>query len=197
MPRICKAVFSGSTVDEWQEGYRTGKIRPENLLETVDGSAQDSSWITLLDETRLRPQIAELDELLDRASGDPSRLPLYGVPFAVKDNINVAGWPTTAACPEFAYVAGVGCTLWSASLRSAPAPSSSAKPTLTSLRRVLSARVRPTASSPTPFNPGLHQRGLEFGVRRRWLRAVSCRSRWEPIPRGRVGFLPGSTTSWD
>jgi len=30
-------------------------------------------------------------------------LPLYGVLFAVKDNIDVAGMPTTAACPAFAY----------------------------------------------------------------------------------------------
>jgi allophanate hydrolase len=37
-----------------------------------------------------------------RARG--AHLPLYGVPFAVKDNIDVAGCPTTAACPEFAYV---------------------------------------------------------------------------------------------
>src|SRR5271168_3087791 len=40
-----------------------------------------------------------------QASG-PQGKPLYGVPFAVKDNIDVAGPPTTAACPAFAYTAG-------------------------------------------------------------------------------------------
>ena len=34
---------------------------------------------------------------------DRERTPLWGVPFAVKDNVDVAGLPTTAACPDFAY----------------------------------------------------------------------------------------------
>ncbi len=34
----------------------------------------------------------------------PHCLPLWGIPFVVKDNIDVAGWPTTAACPDFSYV---------------------------------------------------------------------------------------------
>src|ERR1700729_559386 len=37
-----------------------------------------------------------------QASGAAGK-PLYGVPFVVKDNIDVAGLPTTAACPAFAY----------------------------------------------------------------------------------------------
>jgi allophanate hydrolase len=40
----------------------------------------------------------------------PSGKPLYGLPFAVKDNIDVAGFPTTAACPDFAYVPKVSAT---------------------------------------------------------------------------------------
>ena len=42
---------------------------------------------------------------LDARRGEIDKLPLYGVPFAVKDNIDVAGMPTTAACPGFAYEA--------------------------------------------------------------------------------------------
>ena len=41
-------------------------------------------------------------ELMARAP-EPNSLPLWGVPFAVKDNIDAAGLPTTAACPAFAY----------------------------------------------------------------------------------------------
>lgn len=44
--------------------------------------------------------VAEAEAL---TSKDPSQLPLYGIPVAVKDNIDVAGLPTTAACPAFSY----------------------------------------------------------------------------------------------
>jgi allophanate hydrolase len=50
----------------------------------------------------------EQSELLAAAEAlpafDPERYPLWGLPFAVKDNIDVAGWPTSAACPDFARI---------------------------------------------------------------------------------------------
>lgn len=51
----------------------------------------------------LREEADVLAEAAALGAPDPSR-PLWGIPFAVKDNIDVAGMPTTAACPAFAYV---------------------------------------------------------------------------------------------
>ena len=60
-------------------------------------------WITRTSDAELRKRASELDAA---AAADPDlikRLPLFGIPFAVKDNIDVVGMPTTAACPAFAY----------------------------------------------------------------------------------------------
>ncbi len=52
------------------------------------------------------PDREELLALARAVEAMPRELPLWGIPFVAKDNIDVAGWPTTAACPEFAYLPG-------------------------------------------------------------------------------------------
>ena len=81
--------------------YRSGELTPRALIEQLDAhiGSEDAGhiWIRRL----------SLDEMLVYANSlegrDPASLPLYGIPFAIKDNIDLAGIPTTAACPEFAY----------------------------------------------------------------------------------------------
>lgn len=82
--------------------YRDGSLTPtqlvQSLLPKID-SDDPKIWIHRIPGDTLLQQAAELE-----SNHDPS-LPLYGIPFAVKDNIDVAGLPTTAACPEFEYIA--------------------------------------------------------------------------------------------
>jgi allophanate hydrolase len=96
----------GWTLGEWQAAYRTDNLQPEALAELLaELSSDDPAWISLATPAQLQAQLDQLAERLVAAGGDLNKLPLYGVPFAIKDNIDAAGWPTTAACPEFAYVA--------------------------------------------------------------------------------------------
>ena len=94
----------GWTIKDWQNTYREG-ASPESLLgELLAGlDITDLAWISLLDGNGLAEALAELEQTLEAAGGDKAALPLYGIPFAAKDNIDARGFETTAACPTFAY----------------------------------------------------------------------------------------------
>ena len=98
----------GETVAAIVEAHRSGASSPEATVARtytrIRAHGDPAIFITLRDEADALAEAAAL-----AAKGDTD-LPLYGVPVAVKDNIDVAGLPTTAACPAFAYDAGKDAT---------------------------------------------------------------------------------------
>ena len=81
--------------------YESGALRPAQLIagimERTERRGDDKAWIHRTPRAALEARAAELER-----SGPQGRA-LYGVPFAIKDNIDSSGQPTTAACREFAY----------------------------------------------------------------------------------------------
>jgi allophanate hydrolase len=96
---------SGETVAAIVEAHRAGASPEASVARAyarIRAHADPAIFITLRDEAAA---LAEAKALATRRAADRALadLPLYGVPVAVKDNIDVEGLPTTAACPAFAY----------------------------------------------------------------------------------------------
>jgi allophanate hydrolase len=87
---------------EYRDGTRTPADVVEEALARIAARGEDGVWIARAPRDKLLDDARALQKR--RAAGE--RLPLYGLPFAVKDNIDVAGMATTAACPAFAYQPG-------------------------------------------------------------------------------------------
>jgi allophanate hydrolase len=79
------------------QGGGTPRDMARLLHQRHDALADPGVYIHAATPEALEMQIACLPAF------DPARFPLWGIPFAVKDNIDVSGLPTTAACPAFAY----------------------------------------------------------------------------------------------
>jgi allophanate hydrolase len=101
-----KATQSSSSINlslsVLREQYLARTLTPraliEQLLPLLEAPDSHNIWIHRLDR-------AALLSYADRLAGqDPAALPLYGIPFAIKDNIDLAGVPTTAGCPAYAYM---------------------------------------------------------------------------------------------
>ena len=87
------------TVAAILKAHRAGKLKPADTVARafarIRAHADPAVFISLRDETEAMAEALALDS--------KKSLPLYGVPVAIKDNIDVKGMATTAACPAFAY----------------------------------------------------------------------------------------------
>jgi allophanate hydrolase len=90
-----------ATLAEILESHRSSGSTPSRTIarayERIRAYDDPALFITLRDEKAALAEAAALE------GGNGGDLPLYGIPVAVKDNIDVMGMPTTAACPAFAY----------------------------------------------------------------------------------------------
>jgi allophanate hydrolase len=88
-------------IGQLRDAYRTRRLSPVDVateaLKRIAAYSDPAVWITRV------PEGAVIARAKALAGDDPENMPLFGIPFAVKDNIDCAGLPTTAACPAFAY----------------------------------------------------------------------------------------------
>ncbi|OZB91272.1 allophanate hydrolase [Paenibacillus sp. XY044] len=92
------------TITRLMDLYQERRITPrqviEEIIERAEADREMNIWIEAPTMERIAPYLEQLEAL------DPANCPLWGIPFAVKDNVDVAGYPTTAACPDFQYEPG-------------------------------------------------------------------------------------------
>jgi allophanate hydrolase len=94
------------TISSLLADYRQARRTPVQVIEALRPAPDDayaSAWICRVGSDALAGRARQLEQMA-REDARALSLPLYGIPFAVKDNIDVAGLPTTAACPAFSRV---------------------------------------------------------------------------------------------
>lgn len=86
-----------------RESYKSGSMRPCDVISTIYSKLQAAPlapvWIS---QVPRKHALARARELFNDSLA--TALPLYGMPFAIKDNIDLEGLPTTAGCPAYSYM---------------------------------------------------------------------------------------------
>jgi allophanate hydrolase len=91
--------------------YQSREASPQDVmslvLERIDAYADPAVWICRLPRDAVLAQARTVEKR--REAGE--KLPLFGIPFAIKDSIDLAAYPTTAACPAFTYIPECSATV--------------------------------------------------------------------------------------
>ncbi|CAN8105065.1 unnamed protein product [Discula destructiva] len=95
------------TIGQLRGQYKSRAVRPAQIINFIYDQIErynlidPAVWISV----QSREQCIKAAVALETRYADKPIPPLFGIPFSVKDTIDVAGMPTTAACPQYAYTA--------------------------------------------------------------------------------------------
>ena len=159
------------------QSYARDEYSPTQLVETIHAEIQndpDHVWISTLPLESLRDYARKVE-----AEGMTS-LPLHGVPFAIKDNIDLAEVPTTAACPAFAYTPPASATVVQRLINAGAIPIG--KTNLDQFATGLNGTRSPYGACRNAFNPAYISGGSSSGS------AVA-------VAKGQVCFSLGTDTA--
>ncbi|HYM30995.1 MAG TPA: allophanate hydrolase [Candidatus Cybelea sp.] len=158
--------------------YRAGTLDPVTVIETVlrriAERGDDHVWIHLLPRDELLARTRSL------AAAGPAGKPLFGIPFAIKDNIDLAAHPTTAACPSYAYVPQASAPVVAALVEAGAIPIG--KTNLDQFATGLVGTRSPYGACSSVFNPAHISGGSSSGS------AIA-------VAAGLVGFALGTDTA--
>ncbi|PNY25252.1 Urea amidolyase [Tolypocladium capitatum] len=149
------------TIQDW----RTAQLTDDGLgrILSLVGSEREANtetraWISLASPDQIQAQWSRLEAQRHNARD----LPLFGVPFAVKDNIDVEGFPTTAACPAFTAVPAAADSAVVARLKAAGAIAVG-KTNLDQFATGLVGTRSPHGAVPNSFDPARVSGGSSSG----------------------------------
>lgn len=161
-----------------REKYIANELSPETLIQEIIQRAESDKemniWITPPSMDTIQPYIDNLKKM------DLEHAPLWGIPFAIKDNIDLAGVPTTAGCAEFAYTPNEHATVVERLVQAGAIPIG--KTNLDQFATGLVGTRSPYGETKNALNPELISGGSSSGS------AVS-------VARGQVAFALGTDTA--
>lgn len=174
---MMKKFFPLGDIASLLQNYARDELSPTQLVETIHAGIQndpDHVWISTLSLESLRSYARKVE------AQSMSSLPLYGVPFAIKDNIDLAELPTTAACPAFAYTPPGSATVVQRLINAGAIPIG--KTNLDQFATGLNGTRSPYGACRNAFNPAYISGGSSSGS------AVA-------VAQGQVCFSLGSDTA--